>query len=147
MPSLLRGDASRREMVLPLFLLVGVDLFITTHHYGYPLTLDAVVTWGWYLVAMLLGAGVLGISNSWQPVAGCSLMTSVSFFLVSNFSVWTTWDMYPKTLSGLASCYIAGLPFFHNALTSELCFSLLLFGLISHVWSLTAVETARKAHC
>jgi hypothetical protein len=135
----------RREMVLPLFLLVGVDMFITTHSYGYPLSLEAAVTWGWYLVAMLLGAGVLGISSSWQRVAGCSLMTSISFFLVSNFTVWATWQTYPKTLSGLGVCYIAALPFFRNSLTSELCFSLLFFGLVGHVATLTKVEAARKA--
>lgn len=133
----------RREMVLPLFFLVGVDLFITTHRYGYLLTFDAVVTWGWYLVAMLLGTGVLRISSSWQRVAGCSLITSVSFFLVSNFAVWAVWQMYPKTPDGLFTCYVAALPFFRNALSSELCFSLLFFGLIGHVGALTTDETTR----
>ncbi len=33
-----------REMVTPFFLLVGVDIFVTTQRYGYPVTVDAVVT-------------------------------------------------------------------------------------------------------
>ncbi len=137
----------REEMVLPLFLLVGVDIFITTHRYGYPLSFDAVVTWACYSIAMLLGSGVLRSSRSWQRVAGCSLLASVSFFVFSNCAVWAVWQMYPKTLAGLATCYVAALPFFRNSLTSELCFSLLLFGLISRARSFTAVEADREAHC
>lgn len=136
-----------REFVLPLSLLVGVDIFMTTHRYGYPLTADAVVTWAWYLVAMLLGAGVLRSSRSWQRVAGCSLLASVSFFLASNCAVWAVWQVYPKTLAGLDVCYVAALPFFRNSVTSELCFSLLLFGLMGRVRSLTAVARAQKAVC
>ena len=120
-----------REFVLPLCALVGADIFITTHRYGYALTIDAVVTWAWYLIVMLLGANLLGNSRSWRRVAGCSLLASVSFFLVSNYAVWAVWRMYPRTLAGLEACYVAALPFFRNSLTSELCFSLLLFGLLS----------------
>jgi hypothetical protein len=137
----------KREMVLPLFFLVGVDIFITLHSYAYPLSLEAVVTWGWYLMAMLLGAGALGISRSWQRVAGCSLITSVTFFLVSNFAVWAAWQMYPKTPAGLFTCYVAALPFFRNALSSEFCFSLLFFGLMGRVGALTAAETTQRAQC
>jgi hypothetical protein len=135
-----------REFVLPLSVLVGVDIFLTTHRYGYSLTIDAMVTWAWYLIVMVLGSGLLRTSRSWRRVAGCSLLASVSFFLVSNCAVWAVWQMYPKTLSGLGTCYVAALPFFRNSLTSELCFSLLLFGLMNSVKSLTAVEIARNAH-
>ena len=136
-----------REFVLPLSVLMGVDIFMTTHRYGYPVTADAVVTWAWYLIAMLLGAGVLWTSDSWRRVAACSLLASVSFFLASNFAVWAIWQIYPRTLTGLGACYEAALPFFRNNLTSEFCFSLLLFGLMNRVRSRTAVEIARKAHC
>lgn len=136
-----------REMVLPLTLLVGVDIFITTHRYGYSLTADVVVTWNWYLIALLLGSGLLRSSRSWIRVAGCSLAASVSFFVVSNVAVWAVWQMYPKTLAGLAACYAAALFFFRNSLTSELGFSLLLFGLMSRVGLFKAVDAPRKAHC
>lgn len=134
-----------REFILPLSLLVGVDIFLTTHLYGYPITLDAVVTWTWYLIAMLLGAGLLRSSRSWQRVAGCSLLASVSFFLVSNYAVWAVWQMYPRTVAGLETCYVAALPFFRNSLTSELFLSLLFFGLISRAGSRAAVQIARNA--
>jgi hypothetical protein len=86
-------------------------------------------------------------SRKWQRVAGCSLLASVSFFVVSNYAVWAVWQMYPKTLAGLETCYTAALPFFRTSVTSELCFSLVIFGLASRVESLKAFETVQKAHC
>jgi hypothetical protein len=136
-----------REFVLPLSILVGVDVFLTAHRYGYPLSIDAVVTWTWYLIVMLLGSGVLRISSARLRVASCSLLASVSFFLVSNFAVWAAWQMYPRTLSGLGMCYMAAVPFFRNSLTSELCVSLLLFGLLNHARSHAEVNAIRIAHC
>lgn len=133
-----------REFVLPLSTLVGVDIFITTHRYGRTLTYDTVVTWAWYLIAMLLGSGLLRKSCSWRRVAASALLVSVSFFLVSNFAVWAVWQMYPRTLTGLGACYIAALPFFRNSLTSELCFSLVIFGSMSCVRSLASGELVRK---
>lgn len=43
-------------------------------------TADGVVAWAWYLVAMLLGWGLLRSSRAWRRVAGCSLAASVCFF-------------------------------------------------------------------
>ena len=41
--------------------------------------------------------------------------------------------MYPQTLSGLASCYIAGLPFYGRTLLGDLFFSGVLFGVYALV--------------
>jgi hypothetical protein len=116
-----------REFALPFFSLVGVDILLTTHQYGYALTADHAVTWIWYLAALALGAGMLGKSISMGRVLGSSLLASVSFFVASNFTVWAVWGMYPKTLGGLGTCYIAALPFFRNSIVSETVFSLLIF--------------------
>lgn len=53
----------------------------------------------------------------------CSLL----FFLVTNFGVWL-WDgLYPKTLSGLWACYIAGIPFLKSSVLGDLFYVALLF--------------------
>ena len=121
-----------KDFVLPLLALIGVDIFLTIHKYGYPLTIGAAVTWIWYGVVLMLGAGLLRNSRTMRRVAGTSMLASISFFLTSNFTVWAEWSMYPKTLGGLGSCYIAALPFFRNSLGSELVCSLLIFGLSSY---------------
>jgi hypothetical protein len=108
--------------------LIGLDIFITTHHYGLKLAPDQGLTWIWYVIAVNLGAIVLSKSILIHRVIGSSLLLSISFFVISNFSVWAEWNMYPKTLSGLAACYVAALPFFRNSVLTELLCSLLLFG-------------------
>lgn len=66
------------------------------------------------------------------------------FFLVSNFLVWTnygnsTTSIYPYTAAGLASCYVAGLPFFGKSLLGTTAFTMLLF-------SPLGVRAATDAH-
>jgi hypothetical protein len=61
-------------------------------------------------------------------IAGAAVASSVLFFAVTNFGTWLTSGMYPQTLSGLAACYAAAIPFFQNTLAGDLIFSALLFG-------------------
>jgi hypothetical protein len=61
-------------------------------------------------------------------VAGAALGASVLFFLGSNLGVWAGGVLYPRTLAGLAACYIAALPFFGATLLGDLLYAALLFG-------------------
>ncbi|HEY9123149.1 MAG TPA: hypothetical protein PK252_04400 [Bacteroidales bacterium] len=57
-----------------------------------------------------------------------SLLASIIFFLLSNFGVWASTNMYPKSFSGLMTCYAAGLPFFKNTLLGDFVYIGVLFG-------------------
>ncbi len=59
------------------------------------------------------------------------LLTSIIFFLISNFGVWMSGKMYTNDFIGLTECYIAGLPFFRNTLTSNLIYIGLMFGVFN----------------
>lgn len=118
----------RRRMWVPLVLLVGADVVLTKLVYAYPLSADHLVTWLWYAAILLLG-GTLKENSGALRVGGAALAASVSFFLLSNFAVWAVWAMYPKTLAGLAACYLAGLPFFRHSLAGDLFFTVAFFGL------------------
>lgn len=61
-------------------------------------------------------------------VGGATFASSLLFFLMTNFGVWYFQSLYPKTLDGLLSCYVAGLPFFENSVQGDLIFSAVLFG-------------------
>ena len=79
---------------------------------------------------LLLGRKVTIIRTALFSIAGSSI-----FFIITNFAVWFFWDMYPKTVSGLFSCYIAGIPFFRNMAAGDLIYTGLLFGsfaLVAH---------------
>ncbi len=119
---------SRKQMWIPVAMLAASDVYLTRVTYGYPLTADHFVTWAWYAAMLLLGGALI---KGFSPlrIGASALIGSVSFFLISNFSVWMVWQMYPKTFGGLMACYVAGLPFFRNAVVSDLFFSAVFFGI------------------
>ena len=118
----------RRRMWIPLALLIAADVVLTKLVYAYPISADHLVTWAWYAAIVLLG-GKLKENSSALRVGGAALVASVSFFLLSNFAVWVVWPTYPKTLAGLAACYVAALPFFRHSLAGDLFFTVVFFGL------------------
>ena len=61
-------------------------------------------------------------------IGGAALMSSVLFFIVANFGVWLVGNLYPKTVAGLVSCYVAAIPFFRNTLAGNTFYTLVLFG-------------------
>jgi hypothetical protein len=70
-------------------------------------------------------------SRGWSQaarVAGCTLMGSAVFFLVTNFAHWAFFGMYPLTGAGLAAAYVDALPFLRNTVTGDLFWSAALFG-------------------
>ena len=124
----------RKQMWIPVAVLATSGVYLSLNTYGYPLSADLLVTWAWYVGIVLLG-GLLAKNASALRVGAATLTASLSFFLLSNFAVWAVWNMYPKTASGLAMCYVAGLPFFRNAVVSDLFFAGAFFGigyLVSH---------------
>ncbi len=120
--------APKRQLWVPFALLAASDVILTKFVYAFPFSWDHFVTWVWYAAIILLGTRLRENSN-WVRVGGAALASSVSFFVVSNFAVWACWNMYPKTLSGLMTCYAAGVPFFRRGVAGDLIFTALMFGL------------------
>lgn len=87
--------------------------------------------WAVYLSLILIaGIGMLFIrQRKIGNIILASVISSVLFFIITNFAVWTAGIYYPKTLSGLAVCYIAAIPFFHYTLLGDLFFVGVMFGL------------------
>jgi hypothetical protein len=55
-------------------------------------------------------------------------VSSLLFFIVSNFGVWLMGSIYPKTVIGLELCYVAAVPFLANNLMGTLLYGGILFG-------------------
>jgi hypothetical protein len=80
-------------------------------------------------VALIVLIGQLGLRRvSSLTVVAASLMSSVLFFVVTNFGTWAVSGMYPLTPAGLATCYVAAIPFFQNTVVGDLFYSAALFG-------------------
>ena len=58
-----------------------------------------------------------------------SIGAACLFFVASNFAEWIANPVYPKTLTGLALCYTAAIPFFWNTLAADLAGTAVFFGL------------------
>jgi hypothetical protein len=85
----------------------------------------------WYvygaaLIPVLLGR-LIRNRNGVVAVGVTALGSSVSFFLVTNFAVWTG-RLYPHTMAGLATCFAAAIPFYRNQLLGDAFYTLALFG-------------------
>ncbi|MFT3904146.1 MAG: hypothetical protein QM727_13305 [Niabella sp.] len=88
--------------------------------------------WYWqyaiYLLVPLASISIFKKNITVGKIALTGIGAAVLFFLVSNFGVWYSSNMYPKTGEGLLQCYIMGLPFFKGTLMGTLFYSLILFG-------------------
>lgn len=119
-----------REMIVPVVALMATDYWLTVHAYHYAFAWAAYgVTWAWYAGTIVLGRGLLHTRTSVPRVGAGVVLAPTSFFLLSNFAVWPGSDMYPHTLSGLITCYAAGLPFYRNDMVSTALVCALAFGL------------------
>ena len=126
-----RLRADRRPLVLlAVVLLAASDYWLTVYAYGFPFQIMGYLpTWLWYAAVPLGAAAWLHRRHGALRVGGAALLTSTSFFLLSNGAVWLRGNMYPHTAAGLGACYVAGLPFYRNDAASTLVFSAVFFSL------------------
>jgi len=101
-------------------------MFITDLFFGFHPTM-----WAVYLSFMLIVMiGMVMIKQKKVTnIFFASIASSVVFFIITNFGVWLSTSYYEKTSSGLAACFAAAIPFFHQTLISDLFFAAVLFGL------------------
>lgn len=108
----------RHAVIVPLVLMAVSDIFIGMHNV-------LIFTWGSFILASLLGLFIRK-NKSFLRITGMSLLSSLVFFIVTNFGVWIM-GWYPPTLAGLVNCYIMGLPFLRDFTVSTLLYSAVFF--------------------
>ena len=110
----------RFAFVVPLCAMLLSDFVIGLHR-GIP------VVYGSFALIVCIGLW-LRRRRTVLPVAGATLASSLLFYFVTNFAVWASGSLYPKTLTGLVACYVAAIPFFQNSLLGDAFYSTVLFG-------------------
>jgi len=118
--ALFSGANFKNKIALAIPLLV---MFISDMFLGFHKTIPFV--YGSFIIIALIGGLVK--NYKWQSLIKASLVSSIIFFLVTNFGVWITGSMYQKNLDGLIQCYVLGLPFFRNTLISDLFYTFSFF--------------------
>src|SRR6202163_257539 len=114
-------SSKRAALAISLLSLAAGDVFIGFHRL-------IPYVYASFLVSVAIGFW-LRRKRSVPRVGVAMLAGAIQFFLVTNFAVWvSSTGSYPKTASGLAECYIAGIPFFWNTLAGDAFYVFLLFG-------------------
>ncbi|MFD2572127.1 DUF6580 family putative transport protein [Spirosoma soli] len=102
---------------------------------------DALIGFHGSMGAVYISFGLTWLLGLWalqRPsavnIAAASVVSSILFFLITNFAVWYGSMFYPQTAAGLLICYTAGLAFYNgtsfflNGLLGDLFFNAVLFG-------------------
>jgi hypothetical protein len=132
---------SWREMLAPLAALMATDYCLTVFSYHYAFQWQAyITTWAWYLAVLALGWILLHTRTTFLRVATGVVLGPTSFFLVSNYAVWASGGMYPRTLAGLETCFAAAVPFYRNDLLSTALVAGVAFGVPILVRRLKGIE-------
>jgi hypothetical protein len=84
-----------------------------------------------YALIALIGIVLRGHRSSVSAIGGGVLISSVVFYLITNFAVWAQGAMYAKTAAGLAACYIAAIPFIGNTLASDAIYTAIFFSVFA----------------
>src|SRR3954469_7234910 len=116
----------RKWMWLPVLALAVSDVLLNRFVYHYPITWETFVSSGWYVAAILIGTLLRKDGDRFKlgHIAGASLAGAFSFYLVSNFSRWVAYNMYPHNFSGLVACYVTAIPFFTPTLASDMLYAI-----------------------
>ena len=112
----------RLALLVPLAAMFASDLVIGLHAL-------LPVVYACMALGVLLGSGLLRRRRSALRVMAAGAAGATGFYLVTNFFVWLTSGMYAMSASGLATCYVAGVPFYqYGSLPGTLLWSGVLFG-------------------
>ena len=118
----------RMAVLVPLAILAISDGFLSAHdNLGVAITVYLFMAWP-ILLGRWLRDSRQGHSKTQRVVALglCGLLPATSFYLASNFAVWLLKSDYPRTIDGLAHCYLAALPFYRSMLAGDLFYGALI---------------------
>lgn len=106
--------------IVPMLAMLLTDLIIGFHDGMLSVYLSFV---------LIVGIGIYLARNiKFKNVVAASLLSSILFFVITNFQMWIQSSLYAKNISGLIACYVAAIPFFHHTVLGDLFYAGILFG-------------------
>ena len=95
------------------------DLFLGWHD-------TMIFVYGSFVFTVIIGSLLIKKYSSIKAVSAV-FVSSILFYLITNFGVWLVGDLYPKTAQGLMQAYILAIPFFKNSLLGDFVYTLCFF--------------------
>jgi hypothetical protein len=127
---------SWQAYLLPLVLMVVTDPLVGGYSAATPFVYAS------FLISVWLGGRYLRSSENAVRIGAVCAVSSLQFFLITNFGTWLGTALYPHTASGLAACYVAAIPFYGRTLAGDLLYTAALFGL--HAWLSRALARSER---
>lgn len=112
----------KQAFILPILAMVLSDFLI-----GFDSLPMRLTVYGSFLAIVSIGLW-LKKHNKFGNILTASLLSSIIFFLTTNFTVWIFGTMYAKNISGLMDSYFMAIPFFRNTLLGDLFYTGAFFG-------------------
>jgi hypothetical protein len=119
----------RYSWLVPLAIMMISDFFLGWHAL-------APLIWMTYAVTGFWASSGYQRLKSKPLVVAVTPLASGLFFVLSNLGVWLQNELYPRTLAGLANCFLMALPFLRNTVLSDVLLTAGLFTVISAIQSL-----------
>jgi hypothetical protein len=106
-------------------------MFISDLIIGYESLTMRVVVYLSLFLPVFLGAAIKNLKGHKLGFAliGSSLLSSITFYITTNFAVWVLSGMYEHTMQGLILCYTYALPFLRNTMIGDLFYTGVFFGI------------------
>ncbi len=101
-------------LLVPLVALFVSDIFLGFYK-GMPFV------YGSFLVTGLIGLWLQNHKSVGKVIAG-TVLSSLLFFVITNFGVWLQSGMYAHTWGDFVRCYTLALPYFRNTLVGDMLF-------------------------
>jgi hypothetical protein len=101
-------------LVIPLVALFVSDIFLGFYK-GMPFV------YGSFLLTGLIGLWLQNHKSVGKVIAG-TVLSSLLFFVITNFGVWLQSGMYAHTWVDFVRCYTLALPFLRNTLFGDMLF-------------------------
>ena len=106
-----------KNFFLSLFIVVSA-MFLSDIYLGFHNTMF----FTYIALAIATGIGIYIKQLKTFEIFVSGFVSSVCFFIITNFGAWISLEMYEKNLSGLINSHVMAIPFFHNTLISTIIY-------------------------
>jgi len=103
-------------VLIPLSAMFIADIIIGFHPY-------MLWVYGAIGLSTLISSWSMRFNKKYIQLGVMAILSSILFFIITNFAVWAIWDYYPKTIDDLIICYIKAIPFFQNTLLGTIIYT------------------------
>ncbi len=110
----------RYFLIIPVAAMLLSDIFLGFHS-------TMIWVYGSFALIALIGLWLKSHKKAGY-IFGTTLVSSVIFFIVTNFGVWLS-GYYGYSFNGLIECYVMAIPFFKNTVAGDLFYVAAMFGI------------------